>query len=271
MTARGIALLGIVCCVSALQGATKQETAFMSVWTVHAQSPENQAAVIAACQRVMDTSATLGEYLPVVKTLAGWHLLAAGKEADAVRVLESVLTTEKKPTPIVRYADVMARRWLSRLDIRKVDGSLKTYYAEHVEYPASLAPILSLPPPATPAKADRFGDAWLYRLTGFSRLTDLKAQRYVLYSKTLGANLSRLKDLPFPAYSPQKQVALLGRKMATPLTVEIETVVGGATERGLATEGNLCNGVRFLKLSSDLQFALFADSECDFWMVSSKR
>ena len=147
-----------VCCAFGAWGATKQETAFLSVWTVHSQSPDNHAAVIAACQRVMDTSATLGEFLPVVKTLAGWHLLAAGKEADAVRVLESVLTADKKPAPMARYADIMARRWLSRLDIRKVDAALKSHYADNVEYPVSLAPILSLPKPAAPAKTDRFGD-----------------------------------------------------------------------------------------------------------------
>ena len=261
----------LACCAFGAWGATKQETAFLSVWTVHSQSPDNHAAVIAACQRVMDTSATLGEFLPVVKTLAGWHLLASGKEADAIRVLESVLTTDKKPAPMARYADIMARRWLSRLDIRKVDAALKSHYAAHVEYPSSLAPILSLPKPATPAKTDRFGDGWIYRLSGFSRLTDLKAQRYVLYSKTLGTSLSRLSDLPFTAYSPQKSVTFLSRKMTTPLTIEIETVVNGEKQKGVATEGNLCNGVRFLKLASDFQFVLFADSECDFWLVSTKR
>ena len=148
-----VALLWIFFSFAAVAATPQQEAAFVSVWAVHTRSLDDHAAVIDACQRVMDKTSTLGEYLPVVKTLAAWHLLAAGKESDAARLFESALVTDKAPQPIERIADIMAKRWLTRLDIRKVDAALKAYYTEHVEFPASLSPVLSMPPPAAPAKA----------------------------------------------------------------------------------------------------------------------
>jgi hypothetical protein len=266
-----ISLSWLSLALAAAAATPQQEAAFISVWVVHSRSLDDHAAVIEACQRVMDKTSTLGEFLPVVKTLAAWHLLAAGKEADAVRLFESALTADKAPQPIERAADTMAKRWLTRLDIRKVDAALKAYYTEHVEFPASLSPVLSMPPPSAPSKADRFGDPWGYRLGEFSRLAKIKSQRYTLYSKNLGNGLSFLKDVPFTAYSPKKSATLLGRKTAQPVSVDLETVVDGKTERVIALEGNLTGGIRFLRLSADGRFALLADSECDYWIVAPSK
>lgn len=248
--------------------ATPQEDAFLKVWSVHTRNVQDHQAVIAACQSVMDKSSTLGEFLPAVKTLAAWHLLADGKQVDAVRIFESSLTPDKTARPIIRYADVMARRWLTRIDHDKIEKALKEYYTDNVEYPSSLAPILNLPKDKAPPKVDRFDDPWVYKPEPFSRLAKAQNQRYTLYSKNTGAKLTKLNALPFVAYGGKKSASIIARKTATPLSVEFETVSESGPQRAVATESGLINGIRFLKLDSDNRFALMIDSECDFWVVA---
>lgn len=265
-------LIPLVCsvfCAAALSAATPQEDAFLKVWGTHLRSPQDHKAVIEACQTVMNKSSTLGDFLPAVKTLAAWHLLADGNQADAVRIFESALTAEKTPKPLVRYADAMARRWLSRLDHALVEKALKEYYKDNVEYPSSLAPLLNLPKDKAPPKADRFGDPWVYKTEEFSKLTGLKNQRFTLYSNNVGKQLSRLGALPLTQYGGKKSATIIGRKTASPVSVEFETVTDSGAQRGVATESGLINGIRFLRLDSDNRFALMVDSECDFWVVAT--
>jgi hypothetical protein len=252
-----------------LCAATPQEDAFLKAWGAHARAPQDHKAVIEACQSVMDKPSTLGEFLPVVKTLAAWHLLAGGKRADAVRIFESALTTDKAAGPVARFADTLARRWLTRTDYPAVEQPLREYYKEHVEYPSSLAPLLSLPAGKAPPKTDRFGDPWVYKIEAFSKLTGLNNQRFSLSSKSLGAKLSTLAAFPADEYGGKKSAAIVGRKTASPLTVEFETVTAAGTLRGVATESGLVNGLRFLRLDSDNRFALMIDSDCDFWIVAT--
>ncbi len=255
--------------IFSLSAATSQEEAFMKVWSAHTRDPNDHKAVIDTCQSVMDKTSTLGDYLPVVKTIAAWHLLASGNRTDAVRIFESALTTDRAAKPVVRFADTMARRWLTRIDHAATEKALKAYYLDHVEYPESLSPLQSLPAGQQPPKADRFGDAWVYKTEAFSRIKGVKNQRYALYSQTLGSKLSALKALPFTAYG-KKRAFLVARKNATPLMVEFETVAeDGTPQRGVASESGLINGLRFLKLDSESRFALMIDSECDFWAVAT--
>jgi len=251
-----------------LFAATPQEEAFIKVWSVHARNPQDHKAVIEVCQSVLNKSSTLGEFLPAVKTLAAWHLLASGNESDAVRIFESALTSDKTAKPVVRYADTMARRWLTRIDSAQVEKSLKIYYADHVEYPSSFAPLLSLPKDKAPPKTDRFDDAWAYKTEEFNKLTKLKNQRYSLFSKNLGSKFTKLSAFPFTAYG-RKTASIVARKSLSPLTVEFETVTESGTQHGIASENGLINGLRFLKLDSENRFALMIDSECDFWVVAT--
>jgi hypothetical protein len=217
----------------------------------------------------MDKTSTLGDYLPVVKTIAAWHLLASGNRTDAVRIFESALTTDRAAKPVVRFADTMARRWLTRIDHAATEKALKAYYLDHVEYPESL--LSPSEPSRRPAAAESrpVRDAWVYKTEAFSRIKGVKNQRYALYSQTLGSKLSALKALPFTAYG-KKRAFLVARKNATPLMVEFETVAeDGTPQRGVASESGLINGLRFLKLDSESRFALMIDSECDFWAVAT--
>jgi hypothetical protein len=252
-----------------LSAATSQEEAFMKVWSAHLRAPQDHAAVIQTCQSVMDKSSTLGDYLPVVKTLAAWHLLASGNRTDATRIFESALTSDRGAKPIVRFADTMARRWLTRMDYETTEKALKAYYGDHVSYPDSLSPLFSLPPDKVPPKTDRFGDPWVYKTEEFTRIKGIANQRFTLYSKNVGTKLTALRAVPFTAYG-KKRASILAQKNSGPLMVEFETVAeDGAAQRGAATEGGLVNGVRFLKLDSEGRFALLIDSECDFWVVAT--
>jgi len=252
-----------------LFAATPQEAAFLRAWGAHARTPNDHKAVIEACQSVMDKASTLGDFLPAVKTLAAWHLLADGNQADAVRVFESALTSGNTPKPVARFADIQARRWLTRIDHAQTEKALKAYYKENVEFPSGLAPLLNLPNGKAPPKTDRFGDPWVYKTEEFAKLTKLKNQRFSLYSKTLGNKLTRLGALPFTAYGGKKSAAFIARKTANPVSAEFETITGSGTQRGVATESGLINGIRFLRLASDDRFALMIDSECDFWVVAT--
>jgi hypothetical protein len=249
--------------------ATPQEDAFLKAWGAHVRAPQDHKAVIDACQSVMDKASTLGDFLPAVKTLAAWHLLAGGKQADAVRIFESALTSDRTAKPVARYADAMARRWLTRLDHARLAKALKAYYADNVEYPSNLSPLFGAD--TTLPKADRFDDPWIYVAEAFGRLKAAPNQRFSLYSKSVGKKLTPLSALPFDAYGGGKSAFIVGRRAASPVSVEFETVTETGTQRGVATEIGLINGMRFLRLDSDNRFALMIDSECDFWIVATKR
>ena len=249
--------------------ATPQEDAFLRVWNAHAQPGQDHKAVIEVCQSVIDRASTLGEFLPVVKTLAAWHLLASGKQADAVRVFESVVIGDKSAPAIPRHADTLARRWLTRIDQGALDKALKDYYRSNVAYPANLSPLFNLPAGQAPPKADRFGDPWVYTTETFSKLTGLNNQRYSLYSKSIGKKFSPLSAFPVDSYGGNRKAFILGKKSANPVSVEFETVTEAGAQRGVATESGLVNGIRFLKLDSDSRFALMVDGGNDFWVVAT--
>lgn len=260
-------LSGILLYGTALFAASPQEDAFMRAWSAHARNPADHKAVIDACQSVMDRPATLGDFLPVIKTLAAWHLLAGGHAADAERIFRTALVSDRGAQPIVRYADTMARRWLTRLDHAQVEKALKAYYADHVEYPGSLSQLSVLTKDKQPPVSDRFGDPWVYEPAAFSRLRNIANQRYRLYSKSLGNRLTPLSALPLNAYG-SKSASIVSRKQTTPVSVEFETVTEAGARRGVATESGIVNGIRFLRLSSDAGFAIMIDSDCDFWIVA---
>lgn len=251
-----------------LLASTPQEDAFLKVWAAHVRNTQDHKAVIDVCQSVMDKSSTLGDFLPAVKTLAAWHLLASGNQSDAVRIFESALTADRAAKPIARFADVMARRWLTRMDHEATVKALKTYYTDNVEYPSSLAPLLNLPKDKAPPKTDRFGDPWVYKTEAFGKLKGIANQRFTLYSKNVGTKITKLSAFPFDAYG-NKSASIIARKTLSPLSVEFETSTESGTQRGVATESGLINGIRFLRLDSDNRFALMVDSDCDFWVVAT--
>ena len=255
---------GLALAATLVFAATPQEEAFVKVWRVHVSDPTKHDAVIDACNK----ATALGEYLPVVKTLLAWHLLASGKQQDAIRAFEGALTTDRSAPTLARHADTMARRWLTRIDHIAVDKALRTYYAANVAFPTSLSPIFAQPNP--PAKTDRFGDAWVYETKALSSVSNTANQRFSLSSKTLGNRLTAMKAVPFTSYG-KRTATIISKRAGTPVMVEFETVADGDPQRGTASEGSAVNGIRFLKLDSDGRFALMIENENDFWVVATTR
>lgn len=268
-TARFLIAAAILLAAGLAPAAPEQDHAFLKVWRVHQTNLQDHEGVVAAAQTVMDKTSTLGDYLPAVKTLVAWHFLAAGKRADAERLFESaLLKNPSEGNAIARTADAMARRWLSRIDAEDIVRALRRYYADHVEYPPSLAPLFSTPAGRALKTKDRFGDPWVYRIETFEKLPGAKNQRYALYSRSIGKAAGLLKSVPFRQYG-RVQAILQGTRRATPVTCTFATrAPGGAVQTGLATEGGLVNGLRFLKLASDADSALLAEAENDYWCVA---
>ena len=115
--------------------------------------------------------------------------------------------------------------------------ALRKYYAAHVAYPSSLAPVLNakLPPPAK----DRFGDAWVYRLETFSRIQGLESQKFALFSSTIGKESMPLKPTLRKGYAPGYAATLISVKaLNNTQMAEFEaTSPGNAAQKGLTNEG----------------------------------
>lgn len=247
---------------------TAQDHAFLSVWHIHAANPSNHLQMVAAGRKMMDKASTLGEWLPVVKTLTAWHLLKSGKTADAQRVFESAVLQSPTRHPVYRVADTMSKRWLTRIDADKVVAALRSYYVKNVEFPETLAPIMGDGIPA----CDRFGSEWSYSLEGFDRIQGLKNQRYRLFSANSGRETTRLRralKLPYAGGS----FAELLQSRRTPAAAKVIMVSPGVQPMEL-TFGKLdsvAKGWRFVKCSTDGSFVLLADAAGDFWLAVERK
>lgn len=243
---------------------TAQDMAFLSVWRAHRANPSNHAQVVEAGMRVMDNASTLGEWLPVVKNLTAWHLLMDGRDDDAAKVFETAVAKSQTRHPLYHSADIMARRWLTRIDATRVASALRKYYAEKVEYPDTLAPILEEGIP----RKDRFGEEWQYALTDFSRLGGLKKQRYSLYSAGAGRELTKLANAKRRPYAVGYSATLL-RSGIFPPTARVLLISrsGEKAEVNFKKIDEISKGWRFVKLAVNGNFALLVDSFCDYFLV----
>ena len=251
----------VLCACACAQAATPQEDAFLKVWGAHVRAPNDHKAVIEACQSVMDKSSTLGEFLPVVKTLAAWHLLAGGMQADAVRIFESAMTGDKAARPVARFADIMARRWLTRMDIEKVRQALQIIYRQEVAYPQNLT-VLSRLPQAPPAY-DRWGRPWQYELSTYKKIQGLSGQRYHLHSRNLDdeARLAEALARPYGARITLKPVAAAAQSSAP-----VQFITTANPTPIWLSEGAAYDHLSFAY--SGLKLVILTDG--DHWLVAPK-
>ena len=90
-------LVMLLCLVPAGAAAAPHDDAFLRLWSLHRQATaDTHAAVITACREAArhtgaDGGPLLGRYLPAARTIEAWHLLQAGRTAEAVAAYESVL------------------------------------------------------------------------------------------------------------------------------------------------------------------------------------
>ena len=255
--------------VSSMAFATPAEDAIAQLWGAHRNAPNDHESMVARCNDAMrrrsGDAPLLGNFQPVAQTLLGWHLLRQGKTNEAVRTFEGVLTPNPSPDHVARTADLMARRWLTRIDHAKVVGALRVYYAANVAYPPSLDYFNSVPEHERPPMRDRFGEAWYFKETTFSRIKTAAGQRYDLYSSSIGKELTDFskigKRYPLPAMTMVRKgggmpITLEFTNPSTPDAAPVALAVGGVSPTGL----------RFVALDSAGRFALLSDS--DFWFIA---
>jgi len=200
--------LGAAFVLIGLQGAFgANEAGFLELWKNHERDPSRHDDLVGQCRKFFE--ANPGDPLrDAAKSLEAWHLLAAGKDAEAWPIFESQAGSQSAAARV-------AKGWLSRREMQKVAASLKLFYREEIGFPKELAEISTHPkipanyrPPAT----DAFGTPWKYSLSGFENLPGFESfgnQKYSLECVELGP-LSDLKESLKLRYADQIKIKPVG-------------------------------------------------------------
>ncbi|MCX6998258.1 MAG: hypothetical protein NTV49_14535 [Kiritimatiellaeota bacterium] len=165
------------------------------VWACHTNAPDRHAAVAEACQ-AFRTKTPRDPLVVVAQGLEAWHLLQAGKTNAALRLWETMLAPANGA--LSKAGAQMAHNWLTRLDRESVKAALMRVYVRDVEFPGSLEAIKTLKKGTLPPLADRWGNAWTYRLADLRAIQGLRGQRYVLESRQMGAASDLTRALAWP-------------------------------------------------------------------------
>ena len=242
------------------------EVAVAALISRHAEQVEagDGAAAAASCRTALASDA-MGRFAPVANSMLGVDLIASGDADEGAKVLARlVLPNAANADQVARAADIVARRWLSRLDREKVVAALKAYYAENVAYPDSLEPLRAAKP-ALPLR-DRWGDPWNYKLANFKLLKGVSGQRYTLESRNVGRASDLAKAIAARASSPVPEGWKVSKgASADSVSVVIETADGA---RSVLREGSVHAGIRFVCLAG--QSALFSTGDAWFMVPLSK-
>ena len=156
------------------------ESDVWDLWQQHTAASVDHQALLQSCRDFI-TEHPRHTLVPMVRQFEVWHLMKTGQLTEAKNSLTAMLSL-----PANAFNDdarQVAQGWLTRLDREIVADALKEYYNEKVAYPQSLSQLSSagrLPP------RDRFGKAWVYSLTGYSKLPGFGNQKYSLESEDLG-------------------------------------------------------------------------------------
>mgnify|MGYP001046104565 CR=1 FL=1 len=190
-------VMSLLNCAGLLHAA--EEQALVAVWQVHRAVSNDHARVVAACEAFVTKHAD-DEFVPAVRCIQSWRLLAAGQTNEAVRLLTTLL--DKKGTDVARAADEWARAWLTRVDREAVVPALKEYYKAEVRFPARFEDLGKHPRisgKVTYPVADRWATGWKYRAIGFEGVPGFAGQKYELVTNRLGesSDLGDALKLPY--------------------------------------------------------------------------
>jgi hypothetical protein len=261
--AAGLSTHRIVAAAALWLGAAGSHAGERELWALWSQhlAATNAAAhvVVAESARRYEAALPADAFLPVVRSLAAWHWLQAGRTEDARAALEAALAPTHTAGPLGEAAAGMAQRWLTRLDRDRVREALRVHYAAKVRFPERLDELRG---PAAPPLADRWGKPWVYRLTRFEKVRGLAAQRYILESGTLGA----ASDLAAALREPYAgRLRLTAERVLTAdgrLAVQFRTLDAPPRDVTL-TEGTAAGSVRLARVGESL--LVLCDEEA--WLV----
>ena len=199
--------LGAALVLIGLQGAFgANEAGFLELWKNHERDPSRHEDLVVQCRKFFEANPS-DPLRDAAKSLEAWHLLAAGKDAEAWPIFESQAGSQS--------AARVAKGWLSRRDMQKVAASLKLFYREEIGFPKELAEISThpkIPAEAHPSPTDAFGTPWKYSLSGFENLPGFESfgnQKYSLECVELGP-LSDLKESLKLRYADQIKIKPVG-------------------------------------------------------------
>ncbi len=139
---------------------------------------------------------------PLAAALQGIILRRELKEGDKAR--EAFLRAAKAPaTPFSQAVAELARGWLARLQMEKLDAALRQYWVANVEYPEKLDALVSAKL-ATPEQiTDPWGKPFSYATAALKARPDLPRQTYSLRctsivgdSRSIRAYLKDTVDFP---------------------------------------------------------------------------
>lgn len=199
----------------------------------------------------------------VSRGLASWHLLKIHKSDAAAPILNAMLSTGDAAFP--KASNLIALRWLTRLDREKVKSALKAIYKKHIEYPAALDELQSLPAKDRPPLTDRWGKPWTYYLANFKRLTGVSAQAYTLQCAMLGVTSDITEALKIPyadtiKLKPTRVMSPGGGGQSA--IIEFETT-GPKPEKSVLSEGTTVGNITFVFAGEKV--LLLADG--DYWLI----
>lgn len=243
-----------------LSSSPADEKALWLLWEKHTETPGNHTELTDLCDRY-ERSFPGDPFLPVVRGIESWHLLASGRTGTAYTNLLTLLSASREPLP--QAGDHMAKAWLTRLDREKVRHALTGIYAQRVAFPDSLTELKDLPLDLRPPLTDRWDCPWIYKLTDFKHLPGITKSRYRLESSALMARTDLKVALEIPYASrislkPQRWVTSAGTVKAVMFEVP-----GTKVDKQVLTEGSDFQGQAFVHLGSTL--ILLSDG--DHWKV----
>jgi len=206
------------------------EAGLLALWNQQAAAPNDHKAAIKACESFISANPE-DPLVPVVREIESWHLFCDGCAPEAVSRLVPYLTAPAGP--VTDGAQMVALGWLTRIDREKVVAALHEYYLKEIEYPKSLNQFTTNPKfPADdrPPMADRFGNAWVYQLTGFVHTRGFTNQKYSLQSTTLGAlsDLKAMLKVPYGSSIKATPVGILASDGGAIVAVKFKVGESGA-------------------------------------------
>ena len=159
-----------------------------------------------------------------LKTLSSRESKTQPSEPAWVNELRTFIAADRENDPVAHGVAEVARTWLARAQMQKIDVLLRQYYRQNVRFPDTFASIeQSLP---EPLKLDPWGQPWIYQPHAPQGLAKLSSQRY-----QLGPS-SRSALTPFGEATSNRNLALPVWKF-TPRSLgnarALEIRVGAAT------------------------------------------
>ncbi|MCE9589714.1 MAG: hypothetical protein K8S99_04235 [Planctomycetes bacterium] len=151
---------------------------FLAAWTATTQNP----AQAAAAWDSLASSHKEHELGMLARVMLGITRLRDGAEPDSVRELFEVPEPREgaKASELRRRVGEAGKAMLARLAMAKLADRLKSYYAQHVEYPATLDDLVA----AKLAKAadiiDPFGKPYGYETRARRKMPGVARQAYTL-------------------------------------------------------------------------------------------